>query len=150
MKYIIFLSLIISSLAQAEINFESLKLTDQHSEVHTITEVTKLIIFSHDMNGKDIVHEAIKDQTASFLDAHKSIYVADINAMPAIIARLFAYPAMRGYPYLIWLDKDGSQTQNWPRKKGTVSLLKIESNKLIEHQFYTDSKALFSAISAIK
>lgn len=148
MKYLILLTLFLASITQAELSIAPLSLENQHGDAQSITENTQLVIFSHDMAGKDIVHEAIEKQDKDFLSKHKAAYVADIEAMPGVIAHLFAYPAMRKYPYNIMLDKDGTKTKDWPRKEETVSLLKIKAGKLVEQKFYTDSQSLLDAIKA--
>lgn len=148
MKYLLLLTLLLASVAQAELAISPLSLENQHGDAQSITETTQLVIFSHDMPGKDIVHEAIEKQEKGFLAEHNAVYVADIEAMPGIIAHLFAYPAMRKYPYNIMLDKDGTKTKDWPRKEETASLLKVKAGKLVEHQFYADSQSLLDAIKA--
>lgn len=146
MKYLLLTFILLSSITQAQLEIGSLSLENQHGDTQSISDDVTLVIFSYDMAGKDIVNNALKEQKKGFLSEHNAMCVADIEKMPGIIARLFAYPAMREYSYNIMLDKDGKATKDWPRKEDNISLLRIKQGKLISHTFYSDANLLLNAI----
>lgn len=146
MKYLLLAFILLSSIVQAQLEIGPLSLENQYGDTQSVSNDVMLIIFSHDMAGKDIVNNALKEQKKGFLAEHHAVCVADIEKMPGIIARLFAYPAMREYSYNIMLDKDGEASKGWPRKEDNISLLRIKQGKLISHTFYSDSNLLLNAI----
>lgn len=147
MKKWLLVLLLLSSVVEAQVRIAPLTLEDQHGQAQSIDETVTGVIFSHDMAGKDIVHDAIGQQENNYLQQRKAVCVADIEAMPSLVARFFALPAMRDYSYRIMLDKDGAATRDWPRRDDAVTLLKLKNGELIEHGFYTDAKALLDAIN---
>ena len=48
-------------------------------------------------HGRRLVKAALADAPKDYLEARKAVFVADIQRMPALISKLFAIPAMRGY-----------------------------------------------------
>jgi hypothetical protein len=55
-----------------------------------------------------------------------AVYVADISRMPAMIAKMFAVPAMRRRGYPVLLDRDGSLTRDWPRVAGQLTMIGLD------------------------
>ncbi|EGG99482.1 hypothetical protein imdm_1044 [gamma proteobacterium IMCC2047] len=55
---------------------------------------------------------------------------------------------MRDYPYPIWLDYDGSSTEQLPVERGNVSVIDIEQGKITNIEFIAEesilTKRLFS------
>lgn len=150
MQKLFFILLFISSFSYAQTNIAPVSLENQHGKVQAINQQSKLVIFTHDMDGKDIVNEALNSQDKGFLEQYAAVCVADVERMPAIIARLFAYPAMRDYSYNIMLDKTGKNTADWPRKEEAVTLMYLNKGKMTKHQFYSDAKKLLQAIKDSK
>ncbi len=146
MKKILLALLFVSHISYAELNLLPVSLENQHGKIQTVNKQTKLVIFTHDMSGKDIVNNALNELPKDFLSQHSALCIADVEAMPAIIARLFAYPAMRDYSYNIMLDKTGETSKKWPRKEDAVTLLYLQGGNVEKHQFFTDAKALLAAI----
>lgn len=147
MKKWLLVLLLLSSVIEAQVHIAPLTLEDQHGQAQSIDETVTGVIFSHDMTGKDIVHDAIGQQENNYLQQRKAVCVADIEAMPSLVARFFALPAMRDYSYRIMLDKDGAATRDWPRKDDTVTLLTLQDGILVAHNFYSSAQALLAAIT---
>ncbi len=108
--------------------FPPLILDDQHGQSSRISTDTRLVLFTGDMEGGKIVRKLLDDRTdaAEILDKAGASYVSDVSAMPAMIRRMMALPAMRKRHYPIMLDTEGKKTSSLPRRPGAVTLLQLE------------------------
>ncbi|MCP3984898.1 MAG: FAD/FMN-containing dehydrogenase [bacterium] len=102
------------------------QLEDQHEKVRALDKSAKLLLFSRDMNGGDLLREAIAELGAKGLTDLSAVYVADIHNMPSLIASLFAIPRMRDRPYPVLLDRDGSATARLPDVEDQATILELE------------------------
>ena len=114
---------------------EPFTLEDQHGESHSIDASVRLILFSRDMDGGDLLKQALADAAPEALTMHGAVYVADISGMPGLVARMFAIPAMRKRPYALLLDRDGETTARLPdvEDKATLIILDALTIQRIEH-----------------
>ena len=81
-------------------------LLDQHDQACSLSEETRILLVARSMDGARLVESALKTRPQGYLEARRAVFVADISRMPSLIARLFAVPAMRDYPYRVLLDRD--------------------------------------------
>jgi hypothetical protein len=114
---------------------EPFALEDQHGESRPVDESVAMVLFGRDMATDKIVKAAFEKVDAGALHARQVVYVADIEGMPRLVAKLFALPSMRkrGYPML--LDRDGKTTARLPDVAGTVTVLHLDRLKItrVEH-----------------
>lgn len=103
-------------------------LLDQYDQPFTLDNRTTTLLVARDMDGAKLIKQALKDQPEGYLEARHAVFVADIQRMPALIAKMFAVPAMRDYSYRVMLDREGrvaslsrrrrlgavAATQGWP------------------------------------
>lgn len=136
--------------SQAEpLALDKLRFKTQHDVPVKVPDNIRLILFAHDMDGKDIVDAAITDKTSDYLPSHNSAFVANISGMPSLIARLFAYPAMRKENYAIWLDEKGTQTADWAQQENTVTVYTLNNLNIVTTEFVTEPERLLELIEAI-
>jgi hypothetical protein len=109
---------------------EPFSLEDQHGETRTVDASVRAILFSRDMDGGTLIKDALADEPAGFLEARGVVYVADINGMPRIIARLFALPSMRKRSYEMLLDRDGTTTAMLPDEEGRATLIRLDALRI--------------------
>ena len=88
----------------------SLALRDQHDAAHPVTPETRLLIFTHDMDGGGYVKEALAEGGAGKLEAARCVYVSDLSGMPGPIRRMMALPSIRRREYRVAVDEDGAST----------------------------------------
>jgi hypothetical protein len=119
---------------------EPVTLEDQHGTPHALDASVRLVLFSRDMDGGKVLKQSLADAPKDFLSTRDALYVADIEGMPALIARLFALPSMRRRPYPMLLDRDGTQTARLPAEEGKATLLFLDALRL-ERVLFTDSPA---------
>ena len=140
----------LNSLAGAEeqlqpgTEFPPLILDDQHGQSSRITTDTRLVLFTGDMEGVKIVRKLLDDRTdaAEILVNAGASYVSDVSAMPAMIRRMMALPAMRKRPYPIMLDSEGKKTSSLPRRPGAVTLLRLEHSMITTVDFLSEPAQL--------
>jgi hypothetical protein len=101
-------------------------LEDQHGKSHTADGSVKVILFSRDMEGGDILKQGLADVDPDYLNAKQAVYVADISRMPGLIATMFAIPAMRDRPYSMLLDRNGETTARLPAAEGQATLIFLD------------------------
>lgn len=101
-------------------------LEDQHGERHAVDGSVEVVLFSRDMEGGELLKEGLAEVAPGYLAARKAVYVADISAMPGMVARMFAIPAMRDRPYPMLLDRDGETTARLPDVAGQATLIVLD------------------------
>jgi hypothetical protein len=105
---------------------EPFTLEDQHGESRTVDAAAKVILFSREMEGGDVLKQGLAEVAPDYLNEKRAFYVADISRMPGLIATMFAIPAMRDRPYSILLDRDGKTTARLPGVEGQATLVFLD------------------------
>ena len=107
-----------------------LTLEDQHGEPHTISRSTRIVLFSRDMDGGELLKAGLADVAPGFLAEHDAVYVSDISGMPRLVARMFALPSMRRRAYPMLLDRTGEATAGLPDRAGQATLLFLSERRI--------------------
>lgn len=81
------------------------------------------IFFAADMDASKRINEAFGSAETDLMAEAGVYFVADISGMPKLVAKMFAKPRMREYPYRILLDTTGELSAGWPRTTGAVTVL---------------------------
>jgi hypothetical protein len=118
-------------------------LEDQYGQIHKLDETVRLILFTTDRSGKNIVGKAIDEMGKGFLEVHKTLFVADISGMPRLIYKFIALPKMRKLPYSILLDTGTSVTKDFPFGPNKVTLIYVD-------KFSIQSIAIVNTPEAVK
>src|SRR3989339_1708494 len=120
---------------QVGVRLPALTLVDQHGASLALGPGVRTLLFSREMASKDLIQELLTAEGAGFLSEHEAVYLVDISGMPSLITKMFALPKMREYPFRLFLDDDGSQTERIPVEPGKVTLLYLEDRtiKAIRH-----------------
>ena len=116
-------------------------LDDQFGHSVSLDTPHRQIFFAADMAAGKLVYKAFGQAKDDKMKNAGVLYVADISAMPGFVAKLFAKPKMRKYPYWMLLDEKGQVTADWPRQDDAVTV--IEGNK---HWFCKDVSCLQKAL----
>ena len=124
----------------------ALSLEDQHGEPRTLDALVRVVLFSRDMDGGGVVKQALADDGPDFLERNGAVYVADVSAMPGLVLRLMARPAMRRRPYPMLLDEQGDATADFPSQKGKATLLFVERSKVVRITYVGTADALRGAL----
>jgi hypothetical protein len=121
-------------------------LLDQYEQPFTLDNSTTTLLVARDMDGAKLIKEALKDQPKGYLEACHAVFVADIQRMPALIAKMFAVPAMRDYHYRVMLDREGRVASRYPGAEGQVLWLQLKDGRLLSQREYANAGDLREAL----
>lgn len=121
-------------------------LLDQYEQPFTLDNSTTTLLVARDMDGAKLIKEALKDQPKGYLEARHAVFVADIQRMPALIAKMFAVPAMRDYHYRVMLDREGRVASRYPDAEGQVLWLQLKDGRLLSQREYANAGDLREAL----
>jgi len=120
----------------------ALTLEDQHGAQHVVDAAVRVILFSRDMDGGEILKTALADLPPGALEAAGAVYVSDISGMPGFVVRLFALPRMRRRPYAMLLDRTGEATALLPDEPGHATLIHLQVLQIEGVEHFATSDAL--------
>ncbi|BBP72952.1 hypothetical protein PHLH6_49560 [Pseudomonas sp. Seg1] len=121
-------------------------LLDQYDKAYTLDNGATTLLVARDMDAAKLIKEALKDQPKGYLEARHAVFVADIQRMPALIAKMFAVPAMRDYNYRVMLDREGRVASRYPGVEGQVLWLQLKDGRLLEQHQYANAIQLREAL----
>lgn len=116
---------------------------DQFEKTHKIAADTKTILVAADKGTSEILRDYLLAKDAKFLDTNKSYYVADISGMPSLIAKFFALPKMKKYPFPILLVNE-EQTKSFTKKEGNITVYSVTNGKVSAIKYVKDAAGLDS------
>ncbi|NBF06142.1 FAD/FMN-containing dehydrogenase [Pseudomonas sp. Fl5BN2] len=125
-------------------------LLDQYDQAYSLDSQAKVLLVARSMDAAKVVNAALKDQPKGYLQARHGIFVADIQRMPTLIAKMFAVPAMRDYPYRVMLDRDGRVVPRYPGAEDKVLWLQLQEGQLVGRQEYATAEQLAEALERLQ
>jgi len=154
MPRLVLASLLLAGVAAAEPyavgdTIEGFSLEDQHGAVHDVDGRVRVIFFSRDMDGGELLEKALADRDPEFLNEISAVLVADISGMPRLIARLFALPSMRKRPYPMLLDRDGDTTASLPDVEDQATVILLKDLRVVRVDHYASEEALAESIAKL-
>jgi len=114
---------------------------DQFEKAHTIAADTKTILVAADKATSEIMRDYFLTKEKGFLEANKAYYVADISGMPSLIAKFFALPKMKKYPFSILLV-DEDQTKEFTKKEGNITVYSVTDGKISDIKYIKNADEL--------
>lgn len=121
-------------------------LLDQFDQAFTLDNQTQTLLVARSMDAAKLVGAALQDQPKGYLEARHTVFVADIQRMPRLIAKMFAVPAMRDYPYRVMLDRDGRVAPRYPGSVDKVLWLELKDGQLVGKHEYATAAQLREAL----
>ncbi|WP_409278584.1 FAD/FMN-containing dehydrogenase [Pseudomonas defluvii] len=121
-------------------------LLDQFDQPYSLDDQTRTLLVARGMDGAKLVKEALQDRPKGYLEARHTVFVADIQRMPALIAKMFAIPAMRDYSYRVLLDRDARVATRYAVAEDKVLWLQLDNGRLVAQQEYATAAALREAL----
>ena len=109
---------------------ERFELKDQFDALHAVDATVRVVLFSRDMDGGDLLKQAVAALPEGFLDDRRARYISDISGMPRLIAKLFALPKLRKRPYPLLLDRNGDATAWIPDVEGSGTLVFLDALRI--------------------
>lgn len=121
-------------------------LLDQFDQPYTFNEQTQTLLVARSMDAAKLVNGALQGKPEGFLEARKTVFVADIHKMPAVISKMFAVPGMRAYSYRIMLDRDARVVPRYEGDIDKVLWLQVQNGRLVKQQQFSSSDELRAAL----
>lgn len=124
-------------------------LLDQYDQPYSLDASTQTLLVARTMDGAKLVKAALQDKPKGFLEARHTVFIADIQRMPALVSKLFAIPAMRDYNYRVMLDRDSRVVPRYPGAEKKVLWLQLDNGRLVAQHEYASAADLRSALDNI-
>jgi len=125
-------------------------LLDQFDQAYTLNDQAQILLVARSMDAAKQVDAALQGQPKGYLEARHAVFVADIQRMPRLIAKLFAVPAMQAYNYRVMLDRDARIAPRYPGAVDKVLWLQLDKGQLIEQREYASATELRQALEQVK
>lgn len=121
-------------------------LLDQFDQAYSLDNQTQTLLVARSMDAAKLLNAALQGQPKGYLEARHAVFVADIQRMPRLIAKMFAVPAMRDYAYRVMLDRDGRVAPRYPGAVDNVLWLQLKDGQLVEQHEYASAAQLREAL----
>ncbi|KAF2408164.1 hypothetical protein SAMN04490179_5910 [Pseudomonas antarctica] len=125
-------------------------LLDQFDQAYTLDDQAQILLVARSMDAAKLVDAALQGQPKGYLQARHTVFVADIQRMPRLIAKLFAVPAMRAYNYRVMLDRDARIAPRYPGAVDKVLWLQLDNGTLVAQSEYSSAAELRQALEQVK
>lgn len=125
-------------------------LLDQFDQAYTLDDQAQILLVARSMDAAKLVDAALQGQPKGYLQARHTVFVADIQRMPRLIAKLFAVPAMRAYNYRVMLDRDARIAPRYPGALDKVLWLQLDNGTLVAQSEYSSAAELRQALEHVK
>jgi len=119
------------------------EIKDQFEKKHKIAADAKTILVAADKGTSEVLRDYFLAKDAKFLTTNKAYYVADISGMPSLIAKFFALPKMKKYPFSVLLV-DEEQTKSFTKKEGNITVYTVNNGKISDIKYVKDTAGLDS------
>lgn len=147
MKKILFSALLLVATFANALNIgdatPTFEIKDQFEKKHKFAADTKTILVAADKDTSTILKEYFLAKDANFLSVNKAYYVADISGMPSLIAKFFALPKMKDYPFPVLLV-DEEQTKSFTKKEDNITVYTVKDGKISDIKYVKDTTGLDS------
>lgn len=124
-------------------------LLDQFDHAYTLNDQARVLLVARSMDAAKLVDAALQGQPKGYLEARQAVFVADIQRMPRLIAKLFAVPAMQAYSYRVMLDRDARIAPRYPGAVDKVLWLQLDKGKLVAQHEYSSAAELRQALEQV-
>ena len=125
-------------------------LLDQFDQDYTLDDQAQILLVARSMDAAKLLDAALQGHPKGYLEARHAVFVADIQRMPRLIAKLFAVPAMQAYNYRVMLDRDARIAPRYPGAVDKVLWLQLNSGTLVAQHEYSSAAELRQALEQLK
>ncbi len=125
-------------------------LVDQFDQPYSLDQQTRTLLVARGMDAAKLVKAALEDRPKGYLEARHTVFVADIQRMPTLIAKMFAVPAMRDYSYRVLLDREGRVAPRYPGAENKVLWLQLNEGRLVAQREYATAAELREALEQLQ
>jgi len=123
--------------------FENFKIKNQFEIEKSITNKTKKVLFVFNKANGHIVKDYLATQKADYLDKKDILFVADVSAMPSIIA-WFVLPGLKDNKFSIIVLEDDEISKKYKTEKNEkkITLVYLDNKKITDIKYFDDKQLL--------
>jgi len=121
------------------------KLNDQFGKEHSVDSMPKIIIVSFGKDTGELIGNYFNAQDSNYLEKHDIKLIADISGVPSLLQKAIIIPKMKKYKFEILLSKDKDFTNQFTKKDGKLTVLKIENNQVAD-TIFVDSQEMLKGV----
>lgn len=125
-------------------------LLDQFDQAYTLNDQARILLVVRSMDAAKRVDAALQGQPKGYLEARHAVFVADIQRMPRLIAKMFAVPAMQAYQYRVMLDRDARVVPRYAGAVDKVLWLQLDKGRLVAQHEYSAAADLRQALEQVQ
>ena len=121
-------------------------LNDQFGKEHNLTQMPKLLICSFGKDTGKLISDYFNAQSSDYLESNEIKLMADVSGVPSLLRKTIIVPKMKKYNFEILLSTDSDFSNNFPKKEDSLTVLKLDGDKVVEILFVADEAGLKEAI----
>ena len=123
-------------------------LPDQFGTSHTLDDAIRTLILVFDKDTGHTVKAYLGTQSADYLNAHHTAFVADISPMPVVIRNTFALPDLKTQPYSVNLILDEAIAKSFKKgaKVDAINIVTLHNRQVQKVEYIESTQALKAII----
>ncbi len=121
------------------------KLNDQFGKEHSVESMPKIIVVSFGKDTGELIGNYFNAQDNNYLKKHDIKVIADVSGVPSILRKTIIVPKMKKYNFEILLSTDKEFTNQFSKKDGKLTVIKIENNQIID-TIFVDSQEMLKGV----
>ncbi len=121
------------------------KLNDQFGKEHSVDSMPKMIIVSFGKDTGELIGNYFNTQDSNYLEKYDIKLIADISGVPSLLQKAIIIPKMKKYKFEILLSTDKNFTNQFIKKDGKLTVVKIENGQ-ISDTIFVDSQEMLKGV----
>ncbi len=121
------------------------KLNDQFGKEHSVESMPKIIVVSFGKDTGELIGNYFNGQDDNYLEKYDIKVIADVSGVPSILRKTIIVPKMKKYNFEILLSTDKEFTNQFSKKDGKLTVIKIENNQIID-TIFVDSQEMLKGV----
>ncbi len=122
-------------------------LPDAHGNEYSVPYPgVRHLLFGTDMAANELMERAFGELDKGEFTASGLVYMADISGMPGLVARFFALPALRDYPFRVLLAREADMLAFLPRKEGAITVVTLSPEGEVSQVRYAQEAARLAGL----
>ena len=131
-------------------SLSNLSLKDQFEKQHALKAETTQLIFALSKESAHICNDFFVMQTPSYLDEHKTQFIADVSSAPSLIRSMFIMPGLKDFKHTVLILDE--KVQAAPFRSGVdvekILLVTLEDGTISSLKSLNNEAELKAAIEA--
>lgn len=135
----------VTKIKRGKYKMQPFKLNDQFGKEHSVESMPKIIVVSFGKDTGELIGNYFNAQDNNYLKKHDIKVIADVSGVPSILRKTIIVPKMKKYNFEILLSTDKEFTNQFSKKDGKLTVIKIENNQIID-TIFVDSQEMLKGV----